>query len=244
MAKKPATSNDIDNNENVDKSPLHETKAPNPSFFGDDDFEMTDGGEIPPGWAPQLNPKWDYETQTVRDERIASGKIESMAVSVIGTLATGIAWNDSRYVLLNATDSDGKVFPVLRLPDSKPLWRSLGFKKMGAPCKIVYKGKVKVEKGYAHTFDIYVKNPAENQLAKPRPDALVLLTEDQKKHLEKIAEMTEKLDELARQNEIENIRKQAKLLTESNTVDAEFDELDAADEFARRADAAFGKVKH
>lgn len=196
-----------------------------------DEYQLTDGGDITPGWGPHLSEKHAKVIEKIREERAENGYIETRTDTVYGTLAQGMAWNRPCYILIDAVDDKGQKFAVLRLPEASGLYRALGFKKMGAKVRITYQGTVEVTKGGktldAHRFDVATKDAANYQLSAPRPDALVLLSEDQKKHLEELESLKEAQESIRRRAELANVRKATqRLLQEANgVVDAEFEDF-------------------
>lgn len=194
-------------------------------------FELTDGGDIPPGWLPQQSEKNTRDADSVRLQRIENGMIESVSDVVTGEFCQVSAWNKQTYAIRNAIDGDGKKFNLLRLPESKGLYRALGFKKLGAVIQVVYRGSVKVDKGYAHKWDIYVKDAANNQLSEPRPDALILMSEEQREHLETMEKLRQDLASLKSEQQIKQLEHQKRRLLVGgfqDNAEMNFDDMDEA----------------
>lgn len=192
------------------------------------EWQTVDGGDIPPGWAPQYAKGVSRFSDSETAEKVEKGLIKSLAPMIVGTLDVASAWNKPRYVLRNAVDSDGQKFDVVRLPESSVIYNSARFKKMGAKVRIAWNGWAEVElpngsKTKAMTFKIDLADTSY-QLTSPRPDALRLPSEAERKLLEKIETIREEYDVKVLETQLAGMqRKVAGLLSSGDVLDAEFE---------------------
>ncbi len=199
-----------------------------------EEFFLIDGGDIPPGWGPQLHPDRSEFVEKEREEKAKAGFIESRAEWIKGTFGQGMAWGRPCYQLSDAVDSEGKTFDLLRLPESTVLYKSLGFKAIGARMQIVYRGKVKLKDGNkAMRWDVKLADRAM-QLSAPRKDALILMSPELREALQQIDEMKAEMAELTAEAHIKRLTAQKQRL-----LTGEIDDVDTTPDFSD-FDAAFG----